>query len=367
LGDELKEIEQKIYESAGQEFNINSPIQLGVVLFEKLHLPGKKVHGKYSTEASVLEELRGYPIVKDIMDYRQLIKLKSTYIDALPCLINPKTGRVHTSFNQTRTTTGRLSSSDPNLQNIPVRGELGREIRKAFIAAPGCVLLAGDYSQIDLRVLAHLSLDQSLLEAFRQDKDIHAATAAQLFGVTMAKVTPDMRRLAKTVNFGVIYGMSEFGLEQATELSRKEAGQFITAYFEKYPGVRSYLDKTREQAHHQGYVETSLGHRRYVPEVNSPNRMVREAAERMAINMPVQGTSSDIIKVAMINLYRAMKERGLKSRMLLQVHDELIFEVPENEIEEMKPLVIEKMAQALKLEVPVKVDIKSGPNWGAME
>ncbi len=249
LGEQLSEIEKKIYAGAGQEFNINSPMQLGVVLFEKLHLPGKKVRGKYSTEASVLEELRGYPIVKDIMDYRQLIKLKSTYIDALPCLINPRTGRVHTSFNQTRTTTGRLSSSDPNLQNIPVRGELGREIRKAFIAAPGSVLVAGDYSQIDLRVLAHLSQDQSLLEAFRQDKDIHAATAAQLFGVDITEVKPDMRRLAKTVNFGVIYGMSEFGLEQATELSRKEAGQFITAYFEKYPGVTRYLEKTREQAH----------------------------------------------------------------------------------------------------------------------
>lgn len=367
LGDQLGEIEKKIYDGAGQEFNINSPMQLGVVLFEKLHLPGKKVRGKYSTEASVLEGLLGYSIVKDIMDYRQLIKLKSTYIDALPCLINPLTGRVHTSFNQTRTTTGRLSSSDPNLQNIPVRGELGQEIRRAFIAPAGSILIAGDYSQIDLRVLAHLSQDRGLLEAFRQDRDIHAATAAQLFGVDIAEVKSDMRRLAKTVNFGVIYGMSEFGLEQATELSRKEAGQFITAYFEKYPGVTSYLEKTREQARRQGYVETILGHRRYIPEVNSPNRMVREAAERMAINMPVQGTSSDIIKVAMINILSALRERGLKSRMILQVHDELIFEVPENEIEEMRQLVRDKMSGALHLDVPVKVDIKSGPNWGAME
>jgi DNA polymerase I len=367
LGDQLKEIEGKIYTKAGQEFNINSPLQLGVTLFEKLHLPGRKVHGKYSTEASVLEELRGYDIVNDILEYRTLIKLKSTYIDALPCLINPMTNRLHTTFNQTRTTTGRLSSSEPNLQNIPVRGELGREIRRAFIAAPDTILLAGDYSQIDLRVLAHLSQDESLLSAFREDKDIHAATASQLFGIDITNVKPDMRRLAKTVNFGVIYGMSEFGLEQATELSRQEAGRFIAAYFEKYPGVRRYLDNTRDQAHRDGYVQTILGHRRYVPEVNSANRMVRESAERMAINMPVQGTSSDIIKVAMVNLYKEILQRGLKSRMLLQVHDELIFEVPHNEVEEMTRLVRERMSSAIHLDVPLKVDIKSGLNWGAME
>ena len=367
LGDQLSEIEKKIYEMAGLEFNINSPQQLGVVLFEKLNLPGRKTRGKYSTEAAVLEELSGYPIVREILDYRQLIKLKSTYVDALPCLINARTGRVHTSFNQTRTTTGRLSSSEPNLQNIPVRGELGREIRRAFVAPRGSVLLAGDYSQIDLRVLAHLSQDESLLEAFRQDRDIHSATAAQLFGVDIAEVKPDMRRLAKTVNFGVIYGMSEFGLEQATELSRQEAGHFIKAYFAKYPGVARYLDSTREGARQRGYVQTILGRRRYVPEVNSPNRIVREAAERMAINMPVQGTSSDIIKVAMIELYRELGQRRLKSRMLLQVHDELIFEVPEAELEEMTRLVRERMSSAIRLSVPLKVDIKSGPNWGALE
>lgn len=367
FGEQLQEIEKTIYSQSGQEFNINSPAQLGVVLFEKLHLPGKKVRGKYSTEASVLEELRGYDIVNDILEYRQLIKLKSTYIDALPCLINPRTGRVHTNFNQTRTTTGRLSSSEPNLQNIPVRGELGREIRKAFICEPDHVLVAGDYSQIDLRVLAHLSQDENLLAAFKEDKDIHAATASQLFGVDISKVTSDMRRLAKTVNFGVIYGMSEFGLEQATELSRQEAAQFIAAYFAKYPGVKSYLDDTREKARQKGYVETILGHRRYVPEVLSSNRIVREAAERMAINMPVQGTSSDIIKVAMINLHREMLERKIKSRMLLQVHDELIFEVPQDELEEMTDLIRVRMSDAIKLSIPVKVDIKSGPNWGAME
>jgi DNA polymerase-1 len=367
LGEQLKQIEQKIFAQAGEEFNINSPQQLGLVLFEKLHLPGKKVRGKYSTEASVLEELRGYEIVNDILEYRQLMKLKSTYVDALPCLINPKTGRLHTNFNQMRTTTGRLSSSDPNLQNIPVRGELGREIRRAFIAPPGSLLIAGDYSQIDLRVLAHLSQDENLLQAFREDRDIHAATAAQLFSVDIDRVTPEMRRLAKTVNFGVIYGMSEFGLEQATELTREEAGKFITAYFEKYPGVKRYLEATREHARKLGYVQTILGHRRYIPEVNSPNRIVREAAERMAINMPVQGSSSDIIKVAMINLYRELQERGLKSKMILQVHDELIFEVPEEEAPLMTGLIRDRMSTAIRLSVPVKVDIKSGPNWGAME
>jgi DNA polymerase-1 len=367
LCEQLSEIEKRIFTAAGEEFNLNSPAQLGVVLFEKMNLPGKKVRGKYTTDASVLETLSGVPIVKDILEYRQLIKLKSTYVDALPCLVNPKTGRVHTSFNQTRTSTGRLSSSDPNLQNIPIKSELGREIRKAFISAPGSVLLAGDYSQIDLRSLAHLSQDEGLLLAFRQDRDIHSATAAQLFGVEISEVKSDMRRLAKTVNFGVIYGMSEFGLEQATDLSREEAGKFINAYFQKYPGVSRYMEATRDQARRTGFVQTILGRRRYFPEVNSPNRMVREAAERMAINMPVQGTSSDIIKVAMIDLYRAMQEKGIKSKMVLQVHDELIFEVPENEVELMTSLVREKMAGALPLSVPTKVDMKAGPNWGAME
>ncbi len=367
LGEQIGEIEKRVFAAAKEEFNLNSPAQLGVVLFEKMHLPGKKVRGKYSTDASVLEELRQYEIVRDIMEYRQLTKLKSTYVDALPCLVNDNTGRVHTSFNQTRTTTGRLSSSDPNLQNIPVRGEMGREIRQAFIAPEGSVLIAGDYSQIDLRALAHLSQDENLLQAFRQDRDIHSATAAQLFGVDISDVKPDMRRLAKTVNFGVIYGMSEFGLEQATDLSREEAGKFIAAYFQKYPGVTRYLEATREQARRTGYVQTILGRRRYIPEVNSANRMIREAAERMAINMPVQGTSSDIIKVAMINLYREMRERRLNSKMVLQVHDELIFEVPQSEVEEMSRLVRDKMSGAIELSVPLKVDMKSGLNWGAME
>ncbi|MBA7616432.1 DNA polymerase I [subsurface metagenome] len=253
------------------------------------------------------------------------------------------------------------------MQNIPVRGELGGQVRQAFVAPQGSYLLGGDYSQIDLRALAHLSQDPGLLSAFQHDEDIHAATAAQIFGVEALQITPDMRRLAKTVNFGVIYGMSDYGLEQATELSREEAARFIAAYFEKYPGVRQYLDSTKEQARQNGYVQTLLGRRRFIPDINSSNRQVREAAERMAINMPVQGTSADIIKVAMINLYREMAERRLKSKMLLQVHDELVFEVPEAELEAMRRLVPEVMSAAVELSIPLKVDTKEGKNWGEMK
>ena len=369
LGEQLIKLETEIFSSVGHQFNINSPQQLGLVLFEELKLPAaRKGKNKYSTEASVLEELsHDYPIARLILNQRQLTKLKSTYIDALPGLINPKTGRVHTSFNQTRTATGRLSSSEPNLQNIPIRGEMGRQIRQAFIAPHGSYLLGGDYSQIDLRVLAHLSQDPGLLSAFQRDEDIHAATAAKLYGVDTAKVTPDMRRLAKTVNFGVIYGMSEYGLEQATELSREEAARFIAAYFEKYAKVKQYLEATKEQTRKTGYVQTILGRRRFIPEINSSNRQIREAAERMAINMPVQGTSADIIKVAMINLCREMDRQRLKSKMLLQVHDELVFEAPEEELETMRQLVTEVMSTALKLSVPLKVDINTGHNWGEMK
>ena len=366
LGEQLLKLEAEIYNTAGHRFNINSPQQLSSVLFQELKLlTSRKTK---STGASVLEELRGtHPIIEFILDYRQLSKIKSTYTDALTSMINPKTGRVHTSFNQTRTATGRLSSSEPNLQNIPVRGELGKQVRQAFITPFGSCLVAGDYSQIDLRALAHLSQDESLLSAFHRDEDIHAATAAQVFGVDTSQVTPDMRRVAKTVNFGVIYGMSDYGLEQATELSREEAAQFIAAYFSKYPGVKQYLESTKEQARKEGYVQTILGRRRFIPEIDSPNRQVREAAERMAINMPVQGTSADIIKVAMVNLDREMQKRQLKSKMLLQVHDELIFEVPEDELENVRQLVPEIMSTALELCVPLKVDIKTGKNWGEMQ
>jgi DNA polymerase-1 len=369
LGEQLLKLEKDIYDNVGHQFNINSPQQLSQVLFEELKLPtARKTKGGYSTGASILDGLRGeYAIAGLILDYRQLSKIKSTYIDALPGLINPRTGRVHTSFNQTRTATGRLSSSEPNLQNIPVRGEMGKEVRQAFIAPKGSYLLSADYSQIDLRALAHLSQDKSLLDAFRHDEDIHRATAAQVFGVDPGKVTPEMRRTAKTVNFGVIYGMSDYGLEQATGLSREEAAAFINAYFEKYPGVKQYLESTKEKAREKGYVQTILGRRRAIPEINHANRQLREAAERMAINMPVQGTSADIIKVAMINLDGEIAKRKLKSKMLLQVHDELIFEVPQAEQTEMKKLAAELMSAAIELSVPLKVDVKTGPNWGEME
>ncbi|OGO43078.1 MAG: DNA polymerase I [Chloroflexi bacterium RBG_16_60_22] len=369
LGEQITVLEGKIYEESKHEFNINSPAQLGKVLFDEMQLPtSRRGKSKYSTEAAVLEELRlNHDIAKYILEYRQLAKIKSTYIDTLPALVNPKTGRIHTSFNQTRAVTGRLSSSDPNMQNIPVRGELGGQVRQAFIAPGGTSLFGGDYSQIDLRVLAHLSGDEHLVRAFKYDEDIHAATAALLFGVEKSKVTPDMRRFAKTVNFGVIYGMSDYGLEQATELSREDAGKFIRAYFEKYPGVRKYLDETKEKARREGYVQTLLGRRRFIPDINAANRQVREGAERMAINMPVQGTSADIIKVAMINLYREMEKKKLKSKMLLQVHDELLFEVPGEELATMRKLVPEVMSTAVELSVPVKVDTKEGKNWGEMK
>lgn len=368
MGRELQRLESEIYSSVGHQFNINSPQQLGRVLFEDLHLPRpRKTKTGYSTEASIMEALRGiHPVVELILQYRQLSKLKSTYVDALPALINPKTGRVHTTFNQTGTTTGRLSSSDPNLQNIPIRGELANKIRRAIIAPPSACLLSADYSQIDLRVLAHLSQDPSLIAAFGRDEDIHTTTASKIFGIPVDAVTPEMRRNAKTVNFGVIYGMSDYGLEQATNLSREEASQFIALYFEKYPKVKEYLEATKEQARKLGYVQTVLGRRRFLPEINSANRMVREAAERMAINAPVQGSSADIIKIAMINLYQEMDKRKLGSKMLLQIHDELLFEVPEAEATEMESLVSELMPRAFELCVPLKIDIKVGRNWAEM-
>lgn len=368
MGKELFRLEKEIYGSVGHQFNINSPQQLGKVLFEDLRLPqSRRTKTGYSTEASVMEALRGvHPVIELILQYRQLSKLKSTYVDALPALINHRTKRVHTTFNQTGTATGRLSSSDPNLQNIPIRSEMGNKIRKAIIASPGAYLISADYSQIDLRVLAHLSQDPGLIAAFAQDEDIHATTASKLLGISKEEVTSEMRRNAKTVNFGVIYGMSDYGLEQATKLSREEAAQFIALYFEKYPKVKEYLEATKEQARKLGYVQTVLGRRRFLPETNSANRMVREAAERMAINAPVQGSSADIIKIAMINLYREMEKRNLKSKMLSQIHDELLFEVPEAEVAEMKSLVSELMPYAFELRVPVKIDIKLGKNWAEM-
>jgi DNA polymerase-1 len=369
LAKRLIELEQGIYREIGHRFNINSPKQLSQVLFDDLKLAGsKKTKSGYSTDAAVLESLKGtHPVVDLIIEFRYLSKIKSTYVDALPALVNNYTGRLHTSFNQTRTATGRLSSSDPNLQNIPVRGDMGIQIRQAFVAPAGCLLLSADYSQIDLRVLAHLSHDDVLIKTFIDNQDVHTATAMQLFGVAPDKVTADMRRLAKTVNFGVIYGMSGYGLEQATDLNRGEAEQFITTYFSKYPAVAKYLEEIRQLARKQGYVQTVLGRRRMIPEINSTNRNIREGAERIAINMPVQGTSADIIKVAMINIHNEIKKRQLSSRMLLQVHDELLFEVPNGERETMCRMVSELMSQAIRLDVPVKVDLKIGSDWGQME
>jgi DNA polymerase-1 len=368
LGKEMLRLEAEVYNSLGYRFNINSSQQLSRILYEELRLPKpRKTKSGYSTEASTLEELKGtHPIIQLVLQYRQLAKLKSTYTDAFPALVNPKTGRLHTSFNQTGTTTGRLSSSEPNMQNIPIRSELGGRIRQAIIAQPEWYLLSADYSQIDLRALAHISQDSELIATFLRDEDVHAATASRIFNVPPDKVTTEMRRVAKTVNFGVIYGMSDYGLEQATSFSREEAAQFISAYFEKYPKVKDYIEATKSQARELGYVQTVMGRRRYIPEINSPNRQVREAAERMAINMPVQGTSADIIKIAMVNLHREMEKRNLRSKMTLQVHDELVFEVPPEEIDLMKEMVSKIMPQALKLSVPLKIDIKLGKNWAEM-
>ncbi|HLH73272.1 MAG TPA: DNA polymerase, partial [Chloroflexota bacterium] len=287
--------------------------------------------------------------------------------DALPLMLNPRTGRVHTSFNQTGASTGRLSSSDPNLQNIPIRTDLGKQVRRAFVAAPGSLLFAADYSQVELRILAHVTQDHNLIEAFASGRDIHAATASQILGVPLAEVTSDQRRMAKTVNFGVLYGMSDFGLATQLGLSRADAHSFIEHYFAQFPTVAAYLEDTKRQAREQGYVTTLLGRRRYIAEINTPNRQIRAAAERTAINMPIQGTAADIIKVAMIRIDQALRERNLATKMILQVHDELVFEVPEAELEVVRPLVIELMENAFPMTVPLRVEGHVGPNWSALE
>ena len=371
LGERMAVLEAGIYDNVGHRFNINSSQQLGDVLFKELQLPtSKRTKSGFSTDARVLEGLKGtHPVIEQLLEYRQITKLKSTYLDALPKLVNPDTGRIHTTFNQTGTVTGRVSSNDPNLQNIPIRTELGGQVRHAFVAegAPDWLLLAADYSQIDLRVLAHISQDPALIRAFEQGEDIHASTASHVYGVPIDQVTPDMRRIAKTINFGVIYGISGFGLASRTDLSNEEAQAFIDGYFERYPGVKEYMEVTKRQGKEQGYVETVLGRRRYFPEFQSSNFNVRMSAERMAINMPIQGTSAEITKLAMIGVQGRMDRAGMRSKMLLQVHDELIFEVPKEELEEMSGLAREVMSQALELRVPLKVDVKMGPNWGEMD
>lgn len=378
LHSKIGELQEKIFEEAKHPFNINSTQQLGKVLFEEMQLPGRKrTQTGYSTDREVLDQLRGlHPIVDLLIEYRQLIKLKNTYIDALPLLVRRDTGRVHTSFNQTVAATGRLSSSNPNLQNIPIRTEIGRDVRKAFIAdnaskhklfSEESVLLAADYSQIELRLLAHLAEDERLVSAFEQGLDIHAATAAEVLGVPIEQVSPDARRLAKTINFGVLYGMGSYGLARDSELSQKEAAQFIDLYWSRYPAVRGYMDSVLREGQQLGYVSTMFKRRRYMPELRSSNRGVRAAGERQAINAPVQGTAADIIKIAMNRLYALIRERGLRSKMLLQVHDELLLEVPRSELEEVGDLMCETMESAMELSVPLKVDLKYGTNWGEMQ
>jgi DNA polymerase-1 len=362
----IENLSDEVHKLAGEEFNINSPKQLGEILFNKLKLvPSKKTKTGFSTDVFVLEELSAqHEIAGKILDYRKLTKLKSTYVDALPTLINPRTGRVHTSFNQTVAATGRLSSSDPNLQNIPIRGEMGKEIRKAFVSGEkGWVMVSADYSQIELRIMAHICRDEGMVEAFNNHEDIHRTTASKVFGVPPDKVTSDMRRKAKEVNFGLLYGIGPYGLKIRLGISQGEAKEVIDTYFQRFPRVREYITSTLEFARKHGYVETLLGRRRYLANINSKNSAVRMAEERQAINMPIQGTAADMIKLAMVNIYREMKKRDLKSRMILQVHDELVFESPKSELKQLEELVTDKMKTAMKLSVPVDVEVGTGPNW----
>jgi DNA polymerase-1 len=369
----LRQLELEIQQIAGYAFNINSTQQLADVLFGKLGLPAeglkKTQAGAYSTAADVLEGLRGkHEIVDLILEQRQLSKLLSTYVDALPAMVNPRTGRVHTSFNQTGAETGRLSSTNPNLQNIPVRTDVGREIRRAFVAEPGWQLLSADYSQVELRILAHISGDEYLLAAFARGEDIHTSAAAKVYGIPLSQVTKEQRAVAKMMNFATSYGVTAFGLAQRTGLSRSEADQFMQRYFATYPGVKRYIEETRALAREQGYVETLLGRRRYFPVLKTTANTqqaynIRQAAERAAINHPIQGTAADIIKIAMIRLHRALGAGGYRSRILLQVHDELVLEAPADELTAVSQLVRDTMEGAYELKAALKVDLEAGPNW----
>ncbi len=368
----LDELAQQIHAAAGHPFNIKSTKQLGSVLFDELGLPViRRTRTGYSTAADVLEALKNeHPIAELILEYRQLEKLQGTYVDALPALVNPHTGRIHTTLGQTGTSTGRLSSSDPNLQNIPVRSEEGRRIRGAFVAPAGHRLLGCDYSQVELRLLAHLSQDPELVGAFMRDEDVHASTAAAIHGVPLDEVTPKQRALAKTINFGLMYGMGNYGLASRTNLSADEAQIFIDAYFGRFSRVKTYLDETIAKAEKEGYVETLLGHRRYFPELSEGTRVnagVRRAAERAAINMPIQGTAADIIKIAMLRVHRLLRERDMRSRMVLQIHDELVLDVPEDELPAVTDLVVSTMENAYQLDVPLKVSVAVGRNWMEMK
>lgn len=367
LRSRIKECQEKIFSLAGAEFNVASPKQVGEVLFEKLKIDPnakKTKSGGYSTNEETLQKLASeHPIVAEILTYRGLVKLLGTYAEALPKLVNPLTGRIHTSFNQTVVVTGRLSSSNPNLQNIPVRDEDGRRVRECFVAKPNCKIVSADYSQVELRIMAHFSQDEHLLAAFRNGDDIHAATAARIFGCDIHDVTSDMRRKAKTANFGIIYGISAFGLAERLDISRREAKELIDGYFAKFPGVKAYMDKSIEQARQSGVVKTLFGRRRYLPDISSRNQTVRGMAERNAINAPIQGTAADIIKLAMIAVHDALIASSLRSRMILQVHDELVLEVPDEELEAVSALVKEKMEAACQLSVPLTAEVGVGDNW----
>lgn len=367
FNERMKKLEAEIHELAGHPFTINSPKQVGEVLFDELQLNSKAKKtksGQYSTGEEVLEGLKDkHPIVQKILDYRGLKKLISTYIEALPKLINPQTGRIHTSFNQAVTATGRLSSSNPNLQNIPVRGDDGREIRKAFVPEPGCTFFSADYSQIELRIMAHLSEDEHLVQDFRDGRDIHAATAARVFHKPIDEVTRDERRKAKTANFGIIYGISAFGLAERMEVSRTEAKELIDNYFATYPKVKTYMQQSVDIARERGYIETAWGRRRYLPDIQSHNAVVRGYAERNAVNAPIQGTAADIIKVAMIHIDRRFREEQLRSKMILQVHDELNFSVVPEELDKVRSIVISEMEQAYTMQVPLLADCGEGKNW----
>ena len=371
LDSRLNEIEKQVHTQVGEPFNLNSTQQLSEALFNRLGIappPGAKrtKAGFYSTAAGVLETLSGEHIVVDwVLEHRALSKLKSTYLDALPQQVNPRTGRVHTSFNQTGSVTGRIASSDPNLQNIPIRTELGRRVRNAFVAAPGQQLLSVDYSQVELRIVAHMADDKAMLDAFRAGQDIHATTAAAVYGIPLDAVTSQQRRHAKSINFGLIYGMSAFGLTRTTDLTLAEAENFMEAYFEKFPGVKRYLDGIRRLAAEQGYVETLLGRRRYFPGLkNQSNYNLRNREEREAINAPIQGTAADIMKIAMVRLPAALSKAGLSARMILQVHDEVVLECPQSELSETARLVQDVMEGAYTLKVPLSTDARAGSNWG---
>jgi DNA polymerase-1 len=366
LSKQIHQLEQDAYQAAGQTFNLGSPLQLQQILFEKQGLPvtRKTPKGQPSTAEDVLQELaENYELPKLILEYRSLSKLKSTYTDRLPEQINPRTGRVHTSYHQAVAATGRLSSTDPNLQNIPIRTPQGRRIRQAFIAPPGWLIMACDYSQIELRIMAHLSGDAGLLKAFREGVDVHQATAAEVFGADYGAVTGDQRRAAKAINFGLMYGMSAFGLARQLSIGRADAQKYMDTYFLRYPNVQQFMEKTRQQARDRGYVETLFGRRLFLPDINASNMQRRQGAERAAINAPMQGTAADIIKRAMITVDHWLQSTGAKAKLVMQVHDELVFEVPEDQLDQLKEGVVARMSAAAELQVPLVVDTGFGPDW----